>query len=74
MAPIRILIFGIAPPTTVGTDLWFAGTTKVVGAGIHGKKGTIDKQILALMFCGRLPAAVFTLIWLSATGTSQSHN
>lgn len=74
MAPIMILIFGVAPPTAVGTDLWFAGTTKVFGAWIHGKKGTIDKQILVLMFCGSLPAAVLTLIWLSATGTSQSHN
>jgi hypothetical protein len=26
------------------------------------------------MFCGSLPAAVLTLIWLSTTGTSQSHN
>ena len=61
MAPVMILI-GIAPPTAVGTDLWSAGTTKVVGAWIHGKKGTIDKQILALMFCGSLPTEVLTLI------------
>jgi len=74
MAPIMILIFGIAPHTAVGTDLWFSGSTKVVGAWIHGKKGTIDTQILVQMFCGSLPAAVLTLIWLSATGTGQSHN
>jgi len=46
----------------------------VVGAWIHGKKGSIDKQILSRLFCVSLPAAVLTLIWLSATGTSQSHN
>jgi uncharacterized protein len=74
MAPIMILIFGISPPTAVGTDLWFSGTTKIVGAWIHGRKRTIDKQILVLMFCGSLPAAALTLIWLSATATSQSHN
>ena len=34
----------------------------MVGAWIHGKKGTIDKQILALMFCGSLPTEVLTLI------------
>jgi uncharacterized membrane protein YfcA len=62
MAPVMVLIFGIAPPTAVGTDLESAGTTKVVGAWIHGKKGTIDKQILALMFCGSLPTEVLTLI------------
>src|SRR5450631_3323933 len=74
MAPIMILIFGIAPSTAVGTDLWFAATTKMFGAWIHGKKGTIDKQILRRMFCGSLPAAVLTLIWLYVTGAGQSHS
>jgi uncharacterized membrane protein YfcA len=73
-APIMILVFGVAPNTAVGTDLWFAATTKVVGALIHGNKGTIDKQILVRMFFGSLPAAAVTLIWLALTGTSQSHN
>ncbi len=74
MAPIMILIFGLSPSTAVGTDLWFAATTKIVGAWIHGKKGTIDKQILRRMFCGSLPSAILTLIWLYATGTGQSHS
>lgn len=74
MAPIMILLFGVAPSTAVGTDLWFAATTKLFGAWIHGKKGTIDRQILRRMLLGSLPAAVLTLIWLYMTGTGQSHN
>ena len=74
MAPIMILLFGVAPSTAVGTDLWFAATTKIFGAWIHGKKGTIDKQILRRMFCGSLPAAILTLIWLYVTGAGQSHS
>lgn len=74
MAPIMILFFGTAPATAVGTDLWFACITKVVGACIHGNKGTIDKQIITRMLCGSVPAAALTLIWLSATGATQSHN
>ena len=74
MAPVMILIFGVAPSTAVGTDLWFAATTKIVGAWIHGKKGTIDKQILRRMFCGSLPAATLTLVWLYTTGAGQSHS
>jgi uncharacterized membrane protein YfcA len=31
MAPIMILFLGIAPVTAVGTDLWFAAITKLVG-------------------------------------------
>jgi uncharacterized protein len=74
MAPIMILVFGTTPATAVGTDLWFACITKVVGAGIHGFKGTIDRQIITRMLWGSVPAAALTLIWLSVTGTSQSHN
>ncbi len=73
-APIMILFFGIAPNVAVGTDLWFAGTTKLFGAWIHGNRGTIDKQIIMRMLCGSVPAASLTLAWLWATGTSQSHN
>ena len=74
MAPIMILAFGTAPETAVGTDLWFAGTTKLVGAWIHGNKGTIDKQIILRLLWGSLPTAVATLLWLWASGTAQNHN
>lgn len=33
MAPIMILLLGVAPTTAVGTDLWFAALTKMVGEG-----------------------------------------
>jgi uncharacterized membrane protein YfcA len=74
MTPIMILLFGIAPSTAVGTDLWFAAGTKIVGAWVHDRKGTIDWQILRRMFCGSLPAAALTLIWLHSTGMGPSHN
>lgn len=71
MAPIMILLFGVAPATAVGTDLWFAATTKVFGAWIHGKKGTIDWQILRRLFLGSIPASVLTLLWLHFSQASQ---
>jgi uncharacterized membrane protein YfcA len=74
MTPIMILLFGIAPSTAVGTDLWFAAITKIVGAWVHDRKGTVDWQIVRRMFCGSLPAAVLTLWWLHASGMQQSHN
>ena len=74
MTPIMILLFGIAPSTAVGTDLWFAAITKIVGGWAHDRKGTIDWQILRRMFLGSLPAAVLTLIWLYSSGHGQSHN
>ncbi len=74
MAPMLILVFGAAPNVAVGTDLWFACATKMVGTAIHGRRGTIDKQIVGRLLCGSLPAALLTLIWLSVTRTGQSHD
>ena len=71
MAPIMMLIFGVSPATAVGTDLWVAGITKVFGAAVHRKKGTIDYGILRLMFLGSMPAAALTLYWLHVAGGSQ---
>ena len=33
MTPILVLLFGIAPASAVGTDLWFAGLT--IGLGLQ---------------------------------------
>lgn len=74
MTPIMILMFGFAPSTAVGTDLWFAAITKIVGGWVHGRRGTVDWQILRRMFYGSIPAATLTLFWLQATGTHQNHN
>jgi uncharacterized membrane protein YfcA len=74
MTPLMILIFGIAPSIAVGTDLWFAGITKIVGGWVHGKQGTVDRQILFRMFCGSIPASILTLIWLHLTQSNHSNN
>ena len=74
MTPIMILLFGIAPSIAVGTDMWFAAITKIVGGWVHGKKGTIDWQILRRMFYGSLPAAVLTLYWLRVSGPDHSRD
>lgn len=71
MAPIMVLIFGVAPATAVGTDLWFAATTKVFGGWVHGKKGTIDWLVLKRLFAGSMPASLLTLAWLWQSGGGQ---
>lgn len=64
MTPILLLVFGVAPAAAVGTDLWFAAITKMVGAGIHGKRGSIDWEVLRRLYLGSIPAALLTLLWL----------
>lgn len=64
MTPILLLVFGVAPAAAVGTDLWFAAITKMVGAWIHGKRGSVDWEVLRRLFLGSIPAALLTLTWL----------
>ena len=41
-----MLLFGVAPATAIGTDLWFAALTKIVGGFMHHSKGSVDWQVL----------------------------
>ena len=74
MTPLLVLLFGVAPGIAVGTDLWFAAITKMVGGAVHGKTGSIDWQVLRRMFCGSLPASLLTLLWLYWSGIGRSHS
>jgi len=71
MTPILVLLFGVAPATAVGTDLWYAALTKMVGGFMHHRSGTVDWQVLRRLSLGSLPASVLTLAWLHATGIGQ---
>lgn len=71
MAPILILIFGIAPTTAVGTDLWFACATKTVGGAIHSAKNNADFRVVGRLMIGSMPAAIATLAVLNAMHWSQ---
>ena len=70
MTPILVLLFGVAPATAVGTDLWFAALTKIVGGLMHHRQGSVDWQVLRRLCLGSLPTSVLTLAWLHASGQS----
>lgn len=65
MAPILILLLGVAPATAVGTDLWFAAITKSVGGVIHHSLGQPDWRVVRLLAIGSLPASIITSLVLS---------
>lgn len=65
MTPILLLMFGTAPLTAVGTDLWFAALTKVAVSGLHLRTGLIDWQVVARLWAGSLPASVLTVWWMA---------
>jgi uncharacterized membrane protein YfcA len=68
MSPILILLFGIAPATAVGTDLWFAAVTKTVGSFVHHRQDSADKRIVGWLCLGSMPAAFTTLFLLFREG------
>ncbi|MBV2149731.1 sulfite exporter TauE/SafE family protein [Sphingobium sp. AS12] len=71
MAPIMILLLGIAPATAVGTDLWFAAITKMVGGAVHQHHGNPDWRVVKLLATGSIPASVLMLIFLWGAESHQ---
>lgn len=71
MAPALILIFGIAPTTAIGTDLWFAGITKTAGGIVHHVKRSADFVVVGRLAAGSVPATILTLIMMRAMQWSE---
>ena len=64
MTPLLLLLFGTAPMTAVGTDLWFAALTKIAATRIHSHHGLIDWGVVRRLWAGSLPASAAALVWL----------
>src|ERR1041385_5532511 len=58
MAPFLILVIGVQPVTAVGTDLVYGAITKIVGAWIHFKQGTVDLAVVKKLAAGSIPAGI----------------
>lgn len=71
MTPALVLLFGVAPSTAIGTDLWFAAITKLAGGIVHGRSGTVDWQVFRRLCYGSLPASIVTLLLLHSLNRSK---
>lgn len=65
MTPVLLLVFGVAPMSAIGTDLWFAALTKLAATRIHHGHGLIDWQVVRRLWYGSLPASALTLVWMT---------
>ena len=72
MTPLLLLIFGTAPLTAVGTDLWFAAITKIAITTVHQRRSLIDWQIVRRLWRGSLTTSVLTLVWLHYAPVARS--
>jgi uncharacterized membrane protein YfcA len=68
MTPLLVLLFGIHPATAVGTDLLYAGLTKICGSAVHSHNKAIDWRVTGLLAAGSVPAAALSLWTLSHFG------
>jgi uncharacterized membrane protein YfcA len=64
MTPLLLLVFGVAPLTTVGTDLWFAAISKLFATRVHQNHGLIDWSVVKRLWLGSLTASAMTLLWM----------
>lgn len=64
MTPMLLLVFGVAPLSAIGTDLWFAAITKIAATRVHHGHKLIDWQIVKRLWLGSLTASVATIIWM----------
>ena len=72
MTPLLVLLFGVHPSTAVGTDLLYAGLTKVSGSAVHSLHGAVDWKIARRLASGSAPAAALTLLGLSYFGKGSA--
>ena len=68
MTPLLVLAFGIHPATAVGTDLLYAGLTKISGSAVHALNDAVDWRVVRRLASGSAPAAALTLLLLSHFG------
>jgi len=64
MTPFLILVLGTRPTVAVGTDLVYGAVTKLVGAGMHWRLGTVDLQLVKRLAYGSVPGGVAAVMVL----------
>jgi uncharacterized membrane protein YfcA len=70
MTPFLILVLGTRPVVAVGTDLAYGAVTKLIGAFIHWRQGTVDLQLVGRLALGSIPAGLAAVAALNAISRS----
>ncbi|HZY99065.1 MAG TPA: sulfite exporter TauE/SafE family protein [Candidatus Baltobacteraceae bacterium] len=67
MTPLLVLALKVNPLVAVGSDLLYSVPTKLYGAYLHNRQGTVNWKITGALLIGGVPAAVLgvaLLYWL----------
>ncbi len=74
MTPLLVSVFHLDKAVAIGTDLWFAGLTKVSGSVAHHREHHVDYHIMNKLLWGSIPATVGTLAFMHVSGIHKANN
>ena len=72
MTPMLILLFGVTPSAAISSDLVAAVVMRPVGAGVHLRKGTVNKRLVGWMVLGSVPIAFAGAYLLHVLGHTKA--
>ncbi len=72
MTPMLILLFGVKPSAAISSDLVAAVVMRPVGAGVHLRKGTVNRSLVGWMVLGSVPMAFLGAYLLHVIGHTKS--
>jgi uncharacterized membrane protein YfcA len=71
VTPFLILFVGLRPVVAIGTDLVYSAFTKVAGAWMHWRQGTVDVRTVLHLASGSVPGGILGVLsihWLRGSG------
>jgi len=72
MTPMLILLFGVTPSTAISSDLVAAVVMRPIGAGVHLRRGTVNRSLVGWMVLGSVPMAFLGSYLLHVLGNSKT--
>ncbi len=71
MTPMLILLFGVQPSAAISSDLVAAVVMRPIGAGVHLRRGSVNRRLVGWMVAGSVPMAFFGAYLLSLLGNAK---
>jgi uncharacterized protein len=72
MTPMLILLFGVTPSAAISSDLVAAVVMRPIGAGVHLRRGTVNRALVGWMVLGSVPMAFAGAYVLHLLGHTKS--
>jgi uncharacterized membrane protein YfcA len=72
MTPMLILLFGVTPSAAISSDLVAAVVMRPIGAGVHLRRGTVNRGLVGWMVLGSVPMAFLGAYLLHLMGNSKA--